>query len=55
MIAKREGDERGAVIVDIIVISTVEFQPTDELFKQAAAVEPQGKLATVWGDVKAGN
>ncbi len=55
MIAKREGDERGAVIVDIIVMSTVEFQPTDELFTRAAAVEPQGKLATVWGYVKARN
>ena len=53
MIAKREGDERGAVIVDIVVISTVEFRPTDDLFKQAAAIEPQGKLAVTWGNLKA--
>ena len=45
----------GEVLMDIIVVSTVEFQPTDRHYKQAQklAVEPAGKLATTWGTIKA--
>ena len=41
--------------MDIIVVSTVEFQPTDRHYKQAQklAVKPADKLATTWGTIKA--
>lgn len=57
MIAKREGDERGACLVDIVMVSTVNFTPTDDHFLKARrqgimSVDFKGKLTKVWGDIK---
>ena len=56
VIGKREADQRGASLVDMIVISTVTIKPTEEMYQNATqkgvSVERKGKLTTTWGDMK---
>lgn len=42
---------------DVLMVSTVDFMPTDDDFAQAVPlpVQPKNKLATVWARVKIGN
>ena len=56
MIYHREGDvDDSTMCADTVMISTVDFVPTDEDYDQASlAVEPAGKLAAKWAQLKAG-
>ena len=45
------------VLMDIVVVSTVEFRPADQQYRRAQvavhlAVEPADELATAWGRIK---
>ncbi|MFC1712781.1 hypothetical protein ACFL6S_03880 [Candidatus Poribacteria bacterium] len=54
MIYLREGDvDNSTLCTDAIMISTVDFVPTDEDYGKASiAVEPADKLATRWAELK---
>lgn len=56
MIYLREGDiDNSTMCADAVMISTVDFVPTDEDYAQASiAVEPAGKLAAKWAQLKTG-
>ena len=54
-IIPREAEPGREILMDIIVISTVAFEPTDDDFNNAGmltAVEPEAKVATMWGAIK---
>lgn len=54
-IIPREAEPGREILMDIIVISTVAFEPTDDAFNGAGlltAVEPEAKMATMWGAIK---
>ena len=54
-IAPREGGAGVETLADILCVSTVEFAPTNDDYLAAiatSAVEPDGKIATVWGSIK---
>ena len=54
-IVPREAEPGREILMDIIVISTVPFTPSDEAFNDAGsltAVEPEAKVATMWGAIK---
>jgi hypothetical protein len=57
-IVPREAEPQREILIDIIMISSVEFQPTDDDFNNASplggptAVQPEGKLTTTWAAIK---
>ena len=54
-IVPREAEPAREILMDIIVISTVAFEATDDGFNSAGlltAVEPEAKVATMWGAIK---
>ena len=58
MIYHREGALTAQTMCsDVLMVSTVDFMPTDDDFAKAAPlpVQPRNKLATVWAKIKTGN
>ena len=58
-IVPREAEARKETLMDIIMISTTDFEPNDDMFENASPlagdptpVEPVDKLATTWGTIK---
>ena len=58
-IVPREADANRETLMDIIMISSTDFAPNDDMFKNASPlggdptpVKPVGKLATTWGAIK---
>ena len=58
-VVPREADVKKETLMDIIFLSTVDFEPNDDMFKNAAPlagdptpVEPADKLATTWAAIK---
>ena len=56
-IIPREADTNRETLMDIIMISTTDFAPDDDMFGNAlplglAPVEPTGKLTTTWSTLK---
>jgi len=55
-IVPREAAEGMELLMDVFVVSTVEFEPTDDDFLNATAsvtaVQPEDKLATNWASIK---
>ncbi len=57
-IVPREADTKKETLMDVILISTTDFAPDDDMFENAAPlggltpVEPTGKLATTWATLK---
>lgn len=57
-IVPREADTKKETLMDVILISTTDFEPDDDMFKNATPlggltpVEPIGKLATTWATLK---
>ena len=58
-IVPREAEATKETLMDIIMISTTDFEPNDDLFENASPlagdptpVEPAGKLTTTWGAIK---
>ena len=54
-ISPREGGPGVETLADIICVSTVEFAPTNDDYLAAtatSAVQPDEKIATVWGSIK---
>ena len=58
-IVPREADTNKETLMDIIMISSTDFEPNDDMFKNASPlggdptpVEPADKLATTWGAIK---
>ena len=58
-IVPREAEATKETLMDIIMISSTDFEPNDDMFKNASPlggdptpVKPAGKLATTWGAIK---
>ena len=58
-IVPREADTQRETLMDIILISSTDFSPDDDMFKNASPlggdptpVKPAGKLATTWAAIK---
>ncbi|MYA68619.1 hypothetical protein F4009_07850 [Candidatus Poribacteria bacterium] len=58
-IVPREADTNRETLMDIIMISSTDFEPNDDMFKNASPlggdptpVKPAGKLTTTWGTIK---
>ena len=58
-IVPREAEATKETLMDIIMISSTDFEPNDDMFKNATPlggdptpVKPVGKLATTWGAIK---
>lgn len=58
-IVPREAEATKETLMDIIMISSTDFEPNDDMFKNASPiggdptpVEPADKLATTWGAIK---
>ena len=58
-IVPREAEATKETLMDIIMISSTDFEPDDDMFKNASPlggdptpVKPAGKLATTWGTIK---
>ena len=58
-IVPREAEATKETLMDIIMISSTDFEPNDDMFKNASPlggdptpVKPAGKLTTTWGAIK---
>ncbi len=55
-VVPREWEPNGDPAIDVIMVSDVDYKPTDEDFQQAKlkglAVLPKGKLVITWATIK---